>query len=202
MKHLLDTTSADLRQWLTAHGHPGYRAAQIERWVLEKRAADFAAMSDLPVELRQQLASRVSNLHDAGRQPPPGRRRHREAAAATGRRRADRVRAAAGRRAAHDLHQHPGRLRHGLRVLRQRPGRRRSQSDHGRNRRADAPPPALAAGRRTAQPHRGDGHGRAAGQSRSPAAGAATSPATPRGWASARGASRSRRSACRRPSTA
>jgi len=57
MKHLLDTTSADLRQWLAAHGHPGYRAAQIERWVLENRAADFAAMSDLPVELRQQLAS-------------------------------------------------------------------------------------------------------------------------------------------------
>ena len=40
--------------------------------------------------------------------------------------------------APHDLHQHAGRLRHGLRVLRERARRRRPQSDGRRNRRTDA----------------------------------------------------------------
>jgi len=57
MKHLLDTPTEELRQWLATRGHPGYRAAQIERWALEKRATDFAGMSDLPAALRQELAA-------------------------------------------------------------------------------------------------------------------------------------------------
>jgi 23S rRNA (adenine2503-C2)-methyltransferase len=55
MKHLLDVTAQELRAWLADHGHPGYRAAQVERWMLEKRATDFAQMSDLPAALRAQL---------------------------------------------------------------------------------------------------------------------------------------------------
>lgn len=57
MKHLLDIPTAELRTWLTDRGHPAYRAAQIERWVLEKRAIDFAGMSDLPAKLRDELAA-------------------------------------------------------------------------------------------------------------------------------------------------
>ena len=102
----------------------------------------------------------------------------------------------------HDLHQHAGRLRDGLRVLRQRPGRRGAQSDHRRNRRADAAAAAAAAGRRAAEPHRGDGHGRAAGQSRPPAAGAGEA-TQPDGPGHQRPADHDfAPSACRRPSIA
>ncbi len=55
MKHLLDISTEELRAWLADQGHPAYRAAQIERWVLEKRATDFAQMSDLPAALRTAL---------------------------------------------------------------------------------------------------------------------------------------------------
>jgi 23S rRNA (adenine2503-C2)-methyltransferase len=41
-------------------GQPAYRAAQVFRWLYEKRIASFAAMSDLPVALRQQLEAEFS----------------------------------------------------------------------------------------------------------------------------------------------
>ena len=108
---------------------PAYRVAQVRKWLFEKRAADWDAMTDLPKALRGELAERFRLWTTDDRQAHAGRRRHGEAAAGPRRRRADRVRAAARTRAPHDLHQHAGRLRHGLRVLRQRPRRRRPQSD-------------------------------------------------------------------------
>ena len=52
---LLDATPDELKAWLTERGDPGYRARQILRWVFERRAEGFDAMSDLPKDLRQRL---------------------------------------------------------------------------------------------------------------------------------------------------
>jgi 23S rRNA (adenine2503-C2)-methyltransferase len=41
-------------------GEPGYRAAQIARWLYEKRAEGWNAMTDLPEALRQSLAGRFT----------------------------------------------------------------------------------------------------------------------------------------------
>jgi len=56
MLHLLDQSAETLQSWFTAHDLPGYRAAQVQRWLFEKRARSFDQMTDLPLELRNQLA--------------------------------------------------------------------------------------------------------------------------------------------------
>jgi len=57
MNHFLDQTSAQVKTWLAEQGLPGYRAAQVQKWLFEKRATAFDEMSDLPRDLRQQLAA-------------------------------------------------------------------------------------------------------------------------------------------------
>jgi len=47
---------ADLQQWLAKHHQPNFRAAQIMDWVYEKLAVSPEEMSNLPKELRQDLA--------------------------------------------------------------------------------------------------------------------------------------------------
>jgi 23S rRNA (adenine2503-C2)-methyltransferase len=59
MQHILDP-SVDLVAWMTEHGQPAYRAAQVRRWLFERRAADWDAMSDLPKSLRADLAASFS----------------------------------------------------------------------------------------------------------------------------------------------
>ena len=96
--------------------------------VSESGPPTFDEMTDLPAELREQLADRVPDLDHPRRPAPQGRRRHGKTAPGTARRRADRVRAAARRQAAlHRLHQHASRLRDGLRLLRHGPRRRGPQ---------------------------------------------------------------------------
>ena len=53
--HLLDWTSAQLREWLSEQNQPGFRADQIFGWIFQKRVADFQEMSDLPKKLRDLL---------------------------------------------------------------------------------------------------------------------------------------------------
>lgn len=53
---LIGMSPSELKSWLAAHGQPGYRAEQILRWVLQRRAESFEAMSDLPKSLRTALA--------------------------------------------------------------------------------------------------------------------------------------------------
>ncbi|MBN2022662.1 MAG: 23S rRNA (adenine(2503)-C(2))-methyltransferase RlmN [Pirellulales bacterium] len=53
---LLDQSPDDFRAWLAAQGAPGYRAGQVWRWAIQKRAESFEAMSDLPGALREELA--------------------------------------------------------------------------------------------------------------------------------------------------
>ncbi len=45
----------ELRQHLSQVGQPAYRAKQITDWLYSKRAKSFAAMTDLPAELRRQM---------------------------------------------------------------------------------------------------------------------------------------------------
>jgi 23S rRNA (adenine2503-C2)-methyltransferase len=54
--HLLEQTPEALQAWFAAQGLPLYRAAQVRRWLFERRAAEFDEMTDLPRPLRSQLA--------------------------------------------------------------------------------------------------------------------------------------------------
>src|SRR5437763_1306683 len=62
MRAVLDLTPAELLTWLQDHGQPPMRAKQIRRWVVAGRAESFDQMTDLPLSLRQQLASELRPL--------------------------------------------------------------------------------------------------------------------------------------------
>ena len=55
MLHLLDQTPEQLQSWLTGHGLPAYRAAQVRTWLFQNRVAGFDQMSNLPKALRARL---------------------------------------------------------------------------------------------------------------------------------------------------
>jgi 23S rRNA (adenine2503-C2)-methyltransferase len=57
MQHILEPNSELLAGWLAEKGAPAYRAAQIRRWLFERRAESFEEMTDLPKELRTRLAA-------------------------------------------------------------------------------------------------------------------------------------------------
>ena len=50
----------ELRLALVSLGQPQYRAGQLAEWLYKKRATSFDQMSDLPRDLREQLAGRFS----------------------------------------------------------------------------------------------------------------------------------------------
>ena len=54
-RHLLDTNTEQLKQWLAENGQPKFRAKQIEQWVYQKRVSDFQQMTNLPQKLRDLL---------------------------------------------------------------------------------------------------------------------------------------------------
>jgi len=56
MHHLLEPNAETLSQWLAERRLPKFRAAQIRKWLYQKRASDFAGMTDLGKRLRSQLA--------------------------------------------------------------------------------------------------------------------------------------------------
>ncbi len=56
MLHLLDQSPDQLRSWLTQSGLPGYRAAQVQRWLYEATVDGFDEMTDLSRPLRARLA--------------------------------------------------------------------------------------------------------------------------------------------------
>ena len=61
MKHLLNCLP-HLKDWLDQTGQPSYRLEQIENWIFKHRIASFDQMSDLPNELRVQLAKSFTLL--------------------------------------------------------------------------------------------------------------------------------------------
>ncbi|MCS7306084.1 MAG: 23S rRNA (adenine(2503)-C(2))-methyltransferase RlmN [Thermoguttaceae bacterium] len=57
MEHLLDWFPDRLQSWLAERGQPSYRAGQIRQWILRRRVDQFEQMTDLPKQLRAQLAA-------------------------------------------------------------------------------------------------------------------------------------------------
>jgi 23S rRNA (adenine2503-C2)-methyltransferase len=55
VKHLLNLSSQEFREWLAASGQPAYRESQVRGWIYERRAVDFDDMTDLPAVLREKL---------------------------------------------------------------------------------------------------------------------------------------------------
>ena len=54
-RHLLGCTPDELRTWLVDHNQARFRANQVLDWIYQKRAADFAAMTNLSKDLRAWL---------------------------------------------------------------------------------------------------------------------------------------------------
>ena len=52
---LKDHSIASLRKRFVADGLPGYRAEQVAAWLYGRGVEDFAAMTDLSLELRERL---------------------------------------------------------------------------------------------------------------------------------------------------
>src|SRR5688572_21312735 len=59
---LLDQSPEALRSWLTERDQPPMRVKQIRRQILASRATTFDEMSDLPKDLRRQLAESFAVL--------------------------------------------------------------------------------------------------------------------------------------------
>jgi len=57
MQPILDQSVEQLQAWMLDHGQRPYRATQIRKWLFEKRAGDWDQMTDLPRDLREQLAT-------------------------------------------------------------------------------------------------------------------------------------------------
>lgn len=73
-QHLLELSLQQLEEELTKLGEPAYRAGQILGWVFERQTVDFAAMTDLPAELRERLDETFSILagKELARSEAPG----------------------------------------------------------------------------------------------------------------------------------
>jgi 23S rRNA (adenine2503-C2)-methyltransferase len=59
---VLSIGPAELAAWCENHSQPHYRAKQILAWVLQRRAREFAEMTDLPRSLRSALAQELVAL--------------------------------------------------------------------------------------------------------------------------------------------
>ncbi|WP_261344889.1 23S rRNA (adenine(2503)-C(2))-methyltransferase RlmN [Novipirellula artificiosorum] len=55
-QHLLDWDLQTLKHWMVEKGQPAFRAKQVLHWVYQRRATEFAEMTDLPKQLREDLA--------------------------------------------------------------------------------------------------------------------------------------------------
>ena len=53
---IMELNSDELTAWLASFGQPRFRAGQIRRWLVQRRIQSFDQMTDLPAELRTQLA--------------------------------------------------------------------------------------------------------------------------------------------------
>jgi 23S rRNA (adenine2503-C2)-methyltransferase len=64
-KPLLSLSVQELAVWLTERGWPRFHATSLRRWLLERRAEDFATMTDLPKKLRIELEEAFTPLGTA-----------------------------------------------------------------------------------------------------------------------------------------
>jgi 23S rRNA (adenine2503-C2)-methyltransferase len=56
---LTDLTYDELRSWVVEQGEPAFRTRQLFEWVYRSLVTDFAAMTNLPLTLRQKWAGRA-----------------------------------------------------------------------------------------------------------------------------------------------
>src|SRR2546422_7690807 len=69
--NLLDLLPGELETLAESLSVPRYRGRQIASWIYAKGAADIAAMSDLPKELRQKLTEQAGGaLPEVERRAP------------------------------------------------------------------------------------------------------------------------------------
>jgi 23S rRNA (adenine2503-C2)-methyltransferase len=57
LRGFLELSCEELAEWLRAQGQPPMRARQLRRWIIAARAESFDVMTDLPLALREALAS-------------------------------------------------------------------------------------------------------------------------------------------------
>jgi len=57
LRFILDLTLAEMEQVLAGMGQPKYRAKQVFSWIFDRHVLDWENMSNLPLNLREQLAS-------------------------------------------------------------------------------------------------------------------------------------------------
>jgi 23S rRNA (adenine2503-C2)-methyltransferase len=57
--YLLNLSQAELKEMMTGWGEPAYRTEQLEIWLYQRYASDFAQMTNLPKALRQHLVNGV-----------------------------------------------------------------------------------------------------------------------------------------------
>lgn len=55
MRHVLNAIDEQLKTWMKEHGQGAYRVGQVRKWLFEKRARNFAEMTDLPQPARDAL---------------------------------------------------------------------------------------------------------------------------------------------------
>ena len=58
--NLVGKTSAEISRLLTPHVDRDFRGSQIASWILERNAATFSEMTNLPASLRERLAKRFT----------------------------------------------------------------------------------------------------------------------------------------------
>ncbi len=180
MRAAYDLDEEELAGLLAGWGEPPFRARQV--WDgLHRRLARPDELTDLPLALRHRLAEALAAGAERRGGADQRRRRHGEVAVAPARRRDRRDGPDALPGPRHRVHLDPGRLRHGVRVLRHGPGRLRAAPQRGRDRRAGRPgrPPVARRGPPPGE-RRVHGHGRAAGQLRRHVGRRRTDPRRPR----------------------
>ncbi|THB72009.1 MAG: 23S rRNA (adenine(2503)-C(2))-methyltransferase RlmN [Desulfovibrio sp.] len=59
MLDILNSSHADLAEFLKEHGQPRYRTDQVFQWLWQKRARDFSAMTNLSQDFRFTLAEKA-----------------------------------------------------------------------------------------------------------------------------------------------
>ena len=128
-----DVSRAELAELLD--GEPRYRLDQVWHG-LHVELSEPDEISSLPRALRERLATALPAGLELVTEQVERSRRHGEAPLAAGRRRGDRDRADALPRSSDGLRLHAGRVRDGMRLLCDRPGRLPAPPVGGRDRRA------------------------------------------------------------------